>query len=86
MVICSEIITVGYGEEYSHEKGRYDDRDGRGTEEDKEVYAAEDRVLNPSLWIEDFLEELAFLVIGYPGLVFVGVTFADACEGLAFAS
>lgn len=82
--MISEIIAVGYGEKYSDEEGGYDDSYGGSAEKDKEVYATKHRVLDPGIWVENFLEEFAFLVSGYPGLVLVRIAFADACEELGF--
>ena len=76
------LIVVAFWEcaEYSHGDGSDDERTPESLHEDRVLDLPKSRLLNPDFAIKDFTDDVAFLVSGDPGFVFVAISAAESIE------
>ena len=81
-----QLVVVAFwkGAENSHGDDSDDQRTSQGLHKDGVLDLPKSRLLDPDFAVKDFTDEVAFLVLGDPGFVFVAVGAAKGVEG-AFA-
>lgn len=75
------VVAPWKGTENSHRDGGDDQCTSKSLQEDGVLDLPESRLLNPDFAIKDFTDDVAFLVFGDPGFVFVAVGAAKRVEG-----
>ena len=75
------VVAFREGTEYPHRYGSDDQCTSESLQEDGVLDLPESRLLNPDFAIKDLTHDVAFLVLGDPGLVFVAVGAAERVEG-----
>ena len=75
---------LGDCNEYSNSDGRDDKRTDDRLQEDCVLDLTQSRLLDPHLAVEDFADDVTFLVFGHPGFVFIAVATSKGVE-TAFA-
>ena len=76
----SEKSTFGNGDEYANRDRGDDERTAQSLEADCILNLAESWFLDPNLTVENFTNDISFLVFGNPWLVFVIVARAHGVE------
>lgn len=75
-----KVVAFRESTEYPNRDGRDDQRTSKTLQEDGVLDLPESRLLDPDLAIEDLTDDVAFLVFGDPGFVFVAVVAAKSVE------
>lgn len=75
------VVALWKGTENSHRDGSDDQCTSKSLQEDGVLDLPESRLLNPDFAIKDLTDDVAFLVFGDPGFVFVAVGAAKRVEG-----
>ena len=78
------LVVVAFREstKYSHRDGSDDQSTSKSLHEDGVLDLPKSRLLDPDFAIKDFTDDVAFLVFGDPGFVFVAVGAAKSVEGI----
>lgn len=76
-----EEVSFRNGNEDAHRDSCNDKSASDSLEEDGVLNLAQSRLLYPDLTIEDFSEDVPFLILGDPRLIFVAISAAEAVEG-----
>lgn len=76
------LIVVAFWEctKYSHRDCSDDQRTSKGLHEDGILDLPKSRLLDPDFTIQDFTDDVAFLVFGDPGFIFVAIGAAESVE------
>lgn len=74
----------GKGAEDANDNAREDQTTQDGLQEDGVLDLAESGLLDPDLAVEDLSDDVALLILGHPGFVFVAVAGPERLEGSAF--
>lgn len=76
-----KVVAFWESAENPYRDGRDDQRTAKSLQEDGVLDLPESRLLDPDLAIKDLADDVAFLVFGDPGFVFVAVGAAKGVEG-----
>ena len=77
-----QLVVVAFWERTKNSHGYCSDDQpaSEGLTEDGVLDLPKRRLLNPDLTIEDFADDVTFLVFGHPGFVFVAIGAAESVE------